>query len=208
MPYKIYEGRPVENNELNQNSITPSHSSTSSIDDGLYISQQNAILAQNLDKAERKFQQVSERKFKLRWILAISCLPLFGIYAAFGIAPQTLTGTVTTTAMTEEIGIPALEEQAPITSDHFWYKEHVRRDDTLSSVLGRLNIRNRDALDYISNNSVASEIAANLKPRLMLMATYLRLNTSLIMINSLQSSKQIAAMKQINFLTNWLNARF
>lgn len=164
MPYKIYEGRPVENNELNQNSITPSHSSTSSIDDGLYISQQNAILAQNLDKAERKFQQVSERKFKLRWILAISCLPLFGIYAAFGIAPQTLTGTVTTTAMTEEIGIPALEEQAPITSDHFWYKEHVRRDDTLSSVLGRLNIRNRDALDYISNNSVASEIAANLKP--------------------------------------------
>lgn len=151
----------MENNELNDSHQTSNHSA---IDDGAYISQQNAILAQNIDNAERKFQQVSERKFKLRWILAISCIPLFGIYAAFGIAPETLTGTVTTTAMTQDITLPTIQEAASATEEYFWYKEHVRRDDTLSSVLGRLNIRNRDAVDYISSDHVASEIASNLKP--------------------------------------------
>ena len=151
----------MENNELNDSHLTSNHSA---IDDGAYISQQNAILAQNIDKAERKFQQVSERKFKLRWILAISCIPLFGIYAAFGIAPETLTGTVTTTAMTQDISLPTIQAAASANEEFFWYKEHVRRDDTLSSVLGRLNIRNRDAIDYISSDRVASEIASNLKP--------------------------------------------
>ncbi|HSH55024.1 MAG TPA: M23 family metallopeptidase [Methylotenera sp.] len=123
----------------------------------LNTSQQNAILAQNTEKAERKF--------KLRWILAISCLPLFGIYTAFGIAPQTLTGTVPTSAVIEEIAMPEVNEtSASLSEQHFWYKEHVRRDDTLNSVLSRLNIRNRDAIDYIRNDNIASEIANALKP--------------------------------------------
>ena len=152
----------MENNELKQSPITSNYSN---IDDGLYISQQNAILAQNLDKAERKFQQVSERKFKLRWILAISCIPLFGIYAAFGIAPQTLTGTIATAPVTEEIVMPAIENaEQQAANENFWYKERVRRDDTLSTILSRLNIRNRDAIDYISHNNAANEIGMNLKP--------------------------------------------
>ena len=32
---------------------------------------------------------VQERKLSLRWLVAISSLPLFGIVAAFGIAPET-----------------------------------------------------------------------------------------------------------------------
>lgn len=144
----------MENNEHNQHPITSSHSNT---EYSLNTSQQNAILAQNTDKAERKF--------KLRWILAISCLPLFGIYTAFGIAPQTLTGTVPTSAVIEEISMPEVNEtSASLSEQHFWYKEHVRRDDTLNSVLSRLNIRNRDAIDYIRNDNIASEIANALKP--------------------------------------------
>lgn len=137
-------------NELNQNKL-PSH----------FIDGKNAkqatILTQNADKAERKL--------KLRWILAISCLPLFGIYAAFGIAPQTLTGNIATASMTEEVAIPAIETVATQTEvTDFWYEDHIRRDDTLYSVLSRLNIRNNDAIDYIRNDSVASEIASALKP--------------------------------------------
>lgn len=150
----IYEGQPVENNEHNQHPITSNHLNT---EYSLNTSQQNAILAQNTDKAERKF--------KLRWILAISCLPLFGIYTAFGIAPQTLTGTVPTSAVIEEILMPEVTEtSASVSEQHFWYKEHVRRDDTLNSLLSRLNIRNRDAIDYIRNDNIASEIANALKP--------------------------------------------
>lgn len=128
-------------NELNQNNST-----------------QSAILAQNTDKAERKL--------KLRWILAISCLPLFGIYAAFGIAPQTLTGSIATETVLEEIALPdALSlESDKNTEQNFWYKDFVRRDDTLQNMLSRLNIRNRDAYEFIRNDLIASEIAKALIP--------------------------------------------
>lgn len=119
--------------------------------------EQSTILAQIAHKAERKL--------KLRWILAISCLPLFGIYTAFGIAPQTLSGNITTTTVIEEIALPSNNDVlASVTEQHFWYKEHVRRDDTLNNVLSRLNIRNRDAINYIRNDNIAGEIATALKP--------------------------------------------
>ncbi len=120
-------------------------------------SEQSAILAQIAHKAERKL--------KLRWILAISCLPLFGIYTAFGIAPQTITGDITTATVVEEI---ALHDNADapthVAEQHFWYKEHVRRDDTLNNILSRLNVHNRDAINFIRNDVVASEITSELKP--------------------------------------------
>lgn len=139
-------------NELHQNNST-----------------QVSILAQNTNKAERKLKLISEeRKFKLRWILAISCLPLFGIYTAFGIAPQTLTGNIATATIVEEINLPDSAETTNTTNNdvvqNFWYKDHVRRDDTLNSIFARLNIRNLDAIEYIRNDSVASEIAKSLIP--------------------------------------------
>ena len=131
-------------------------------------STQSAILAQNAHNAERKLYRLSkERKFKLRWVLAISCLPLFGIYTAFGIAPQTLTGTIATATVIEEVGLPEIIEDADsteATNQKFWYKDYVRRDDTLQSILARLNIRNRDAIDYIRSHNIASEIARSLIP--------------------------------------------
>ncbi|MDI1298269.1 M23 family metallopeptidase [Methylotenera sp.] len=119
--------------------------------------EQSAILAQIADKAERKL--------KLRWILAISCLPLFGIYAAFGIAPQTMTSTIATATVVEEIALPDVANtQASIAEQHFWYKDHVRRDDTLNNLLSRLNVHNRDAINFIRSDAVASEITSALKP--------------------------------------------
>ncbi|MDP1765743.1 MAG: M23 family metallopeptidase [Methylotenera sp.] len=123
----------------------------------LPMSEQSSILAQISHK--------TERKLKLRWILAVSSLPLFGIYAAFGIAPQTLVGNIPTAAIIEEIALPnAGNTTADIASKSFWYKEHVRRDDTLNTVLSRLNVHNRDAINFIRNDSVASEIASSLRP--------------------------------------------
>lgn len=141
-------------NELNQSNTTTSGSFKA-----------DAILAQNPDKVESKLELLSERRFKLRWILAISCVPLFGIYAAFGIAPQTIIGNISTEMVVEEISLPASSEaNDKLSEQRFWYKEHVRRDDTLNTLLSRLNIRNRDAIDYIRNDNAASEIANALKP--------------------------------------------
>ncbi len=131
-------------------------------------STQSSILAQNANNAESKLKRMSkERKFKLRWVLAISCLPLFGIYTAFGIAPQTLTGTVATTTVVEEITLPDATSNIDATATDtqtFWYKDYVRRDDTLQSIMSRLNIRNRDAIEHIRSDAVASEIASSLIP--------------------------------------------
>lgn len=126
-------------------------------------SNQTSILAQNTYNAERKQQ----RKFKLRWVLAISCLPLFGIYAAFGIVPQTITGTIDTETVIEELTLPVIDDSdnsISAASQNFWYKDFVRRDDTLQSLLNRLNIRNREAYDFLRNNTTASQIANNLIP--------------------------------------------
>ncbi len=118
---------------------------------------QSDILAQNAEK--------TERKLKLRWILAISCLPLFGIYAAFGIAPQSLTGIISTATVIEEIALPTpIGATNASTEPLFWYKDHVRRDDTLNNILSRLNIHNLDAIEFIRNDIVASEITRALKP--------------------------------------------
>lgn len=124
----------------------------------------NIILTQNPNKSERKDALATERKFKLRWILAISCLPLFGIYTAFGIAPQTIVGNVPTSKIVEELVLPETVTSLDEAHQQFWYKEHVRRDDTYNSLLSRLNIRNREAIDYLRNDPVANEIAATLKP--------------------------------------------
>jgi len=124
-------------------------------------STQDSILTQNANKAERKLQRLTARKFKLRWILAISCLPLFGIYTAFGIAPQTLTTNIATSMVVEEVSLPtldqALNDEANL-AEKFWYKDYVRRDDTLQSVLARLNIRNRDALEFIQQKNFGIKI--------------------------------------------------
>ena len=141
-------------NEPNQHNAPFNHLAKMNL---VQDSAQSAILAQITQKAERKL--------KLRWILAISSLPLFGIYAAFGIAPQSTVHNIPTATVIEEITLPTMSDTAVnVAEQSFWYKEHVRRDDTLNTVLSRLNIYNRDAIDFIRNDSAASEIASALKP--------------------------------------------
>lgn len=116
--------------------------------------QQN-ILAQNLTH--------KERKLRLRWLIAISALPLFGIYAAFGIAPQTITQDIVTQTITEEVALPVSEAVA-FNESSYWQTEVVRRDDTLDSLIDRLNIKNTEAIGFLKYNNEASLIAAHLRP--------------------------------------------
>jgi hypothetical protein len=91
-----------------------------------------SILAQN--------PTFKERKLRLRWLLAISSIPLFGIYAAFGIAPQTVVEDIPVATVVEELTLPEYNVSA-ITADldqkQFWQTDVVRRDDTLSSLMTR-----------------------------------------------------------------------
>ena len=106
------------------------------------------------------------RKLDLRWIIAISCLPLLGIATAFGIAPQTLTDNISVQTIVEDVVLPQLET-LPSANAHagfFWVTETIRRDDTLASLIKRLNILNEDAIEFLRSNRDASTLASQLKP--------------------------------------------
>src|SRR3989304_2444367 len=108
-------------------------------------------------KADILAQKTSfkERKLRLRWLLAVSSIPLFGIYAAFGIAPQTITQDVVVSNVIEEVAIPQLVgQQTPLDTgdESFWQADLVRRDDTLASLTRRLNINNTEAIDFLHHN--------------------------------------------------------
>lgn len=167
-------------------------------------SEQVSILAQIDDKAERKL--------KLRWILAVSCLPLFGIYTAFGLAPQAIVGNIATVTQVEEIALNNTQNTlANVAVQHFWNKEHIRRDDTLNNLLSRLNIHNQDAIDFIRKDVMANEIAASLKPGHTieaqtdsdgnLIALAYQLDTDLF-INVEQTSSGYSASKVLHKLEN------
>ena len=117
------------------------------------------ILAQNTTS--------KERKLSLRWLLAISSIPLFGIYAAFGIAPQTITQDIPVSTVIEEIALPVVDTHSVQTlsaNENFWQADQVRRDDTLASLITRLNIRNTEAIDFLRHNAAASGLASGLRP--------------------------------------------
>ncbi|MBZ0069168.1 MAG: peptidoglycan DD-metalloendopeptidase family protein [Thiobacillus sp.] len=84
----------------------------------------------------------AERRFSLRTLVALSSLPLFGVVAAFGLAPDTNTLDITPETITESITLPVL---ASVNTNTTFERESViRSGDTLSSALARLNI---DALE-------------------------------------------------------------
>lgn len=123
----------------------------------------NGILAQN--------KPSQERKLGLRWLLFFSSIPLFGIITAFGIAPQTDVQNVTIRTVVEELALPeSALATLDISSDPIWQADMVRRDDTLSSLMDRLNIRNDEAIRFLRYSPEASALATRLRPGKTIMA--------------------------------------
>jgi murein DD-endopeptidase MepM/ murein hydrolase activator NlpD len=105
------------------------------------------ILAQKPFLQERKLG-LQERKLSLRWLVAISSLPLFGIVAAFGIAPETQTRQIPVHTVIENLQLP----NAATPSDaagNFWHEERIQRGDTISALLDRLNVNNEDIAGFL-----------------------------------------------------------
>ncbi len=151
------------------------------------------------------------RKLDLRWIIAISCLPLLGIATAFGIAPQTLTDNISIETVVEDVTLPQLDSLSSVNAitESFWVTETIRRDDTLAALLKRLNIRNEDAIEFLRTNHDASALASQLKPGQSVRAQtseagklielqYQVSNTSLLSVTN-SDAGYIAKTDEINF---------
>lgn len=104
------------------------------------------ILAQNADPAARRRRH--------RWVVAAATLPLFGVLAAFGTAPNTITQRVPSEQVYESLPLPEVAA-VPAGEPHFWREETIRRGDTLASVLARLHVSEPAVHSYLRQSKDA-----------------------------------------------------
>ena len=98
-----------------------------------------------------------ERKLKLRWLVAISSLPLLGVVTAFGIVPQNEITATPPKVVVEEITLPQVALATSSTAT-FWRNERVQRGDTVAELLRRLNVEDAAANEYLRNDQAAESL--------------------------------------------------
>ncbi len=105
------------------------------------------------------------RKVRLRWLIAASTLPLFGIIAAFGVAPQTDTNQIPVSTVIENLTVPATVIQADnsIPATAYWRDERIESGDTVAKVLDRLGVSNEEISRFLRNTE-ATRALAQIKP--------------------------------------------
>jgi len=84
-----------------------------------------------------------------RWLLGLSSVPLLGVVAAFGIAPDTSPEPVALEQVVQEIPLGVLDTGAGVDTEQFWREEHIQRGDTVGSVLARLQVEDAAAMAYL-----------------------------------------------------------
>lgn len=107
------------------------------------LSDKKEILAQKLRTLAHK---------NLRWLVALSSLPLFGMVTAFGIAPQTSVDNIPVREVVLNLALPLpLPEISPAAANAtFWRQERIQRGDTVASLLTRLEVKQQNAQSVIS----------------------------------------------------------
>ncbi|GKS68103.1 murein DD-endopeptidase MepM and murein hydrolase activator NlpD, contain LysM domain [Nitrosomonas sp. PY1] len=98
------------------------------------------ILTQNSPKLTKK---------TIHWLVVLSSIPLFGFVTAFGIAPNVpALENIQTEDVVLDLSIPNAIHEAP-ENQIFWHQENIRRGDTISAILNRLDISNQDSSDFL-----------------------------------------------------------
>lgn len=90
-----------------------------------------AILAQKLS--------TGLRSSTLRRLSLALILPFFGIVAAFGIAPDTVTDKIERTTVVEPVTLQATPATDP-QKETYWQETRIERGDTVASILQRLQV--------------------------------------------------------------------
>lgn len=110
--------------------------------------------------SERSF---SEPRFKTRWLALASVMAAVVLFGAFSETPQAETHFVAPKTVTQEVTLPLPSS----TIDHheeFWQIEQVRQDDTLPSLLARMNIRDEEAVKFLMLSPDAQALNTRLMP--------------------------------------------
>lgn len=89
----------------------------------------------------------------LRGLILLSSIPLFGMVAAFGIAPDTAVEDVPAVEQVVlGLEIPEIRS-GPAEGMTFWRHERIQQGDTIGSLLSRLEVNNQDVARLIRDTS-------------------------------------------------------
>lgn len=109
----------------------------------------------------------AERRFSLRALVVLSSLPLFGVVAAFGLAPDTNTLGTAPETIVEAITLPAL---AASSGTSFERESLTQSGDTLTTALSRMQIDDLEIQRLLSTDSV-HQFASTIRAGKLIQAT-------------------------------------
>lgn len=110
----------------------------------------------------------AERRFGLRTLVAVSSLPLFGVVAAFGLAPDTNALNITPATITQAIVLPAHAHGGDAGT--FERESVIQPGDTLTRALSRLDIDELEIQRLMATDAVR-KLAASIRPGKRIQAT-------------------------------------
>jgi murein DD-endopeptidase MepM/ murein hydrolase activator NlpD len=110
----------------------------------------------------------AERRFRLRTLVAISSLPLFGVVAAFGLAPDTNTLNIIPEVITEAIALPTPSDTT--STGTFERESVVQSGDTLAHTLSRLKIDDLEIQRLLATDTVR-QLASSIRAGKRIQAT-------------------------------------
>jgi len=110
----------------------------------------------------------AERRFSLRTLVALSSLPLFGVVAAFGLAPDTNTLDITPEIITEAIALPTLTGTRSVGT--FERETLIQSGDTLANALSRLKIDDLEIQRLLATDTVR-QLASSIRAGKRIQAT-------------------------------------
>ncbi|MDN5836230.1 MAG: M23 family metallopeptidase [Nitrosospira sp.] len=103
------------------------------------VDDQNSVLAN---------KPLTLTKKRLRWLILLSSFPLFGMVAAFGIAPNTSPEDLPVEEVVLGLDLPEILPVADANMT-FWRQESIQRGDTIAALLSRLEVNSRDAANFL-----------------------------------------------------------
>jgi murein DD-endopeptidase MepM/ murein hydrolase activator NlpD len=119
------------------------------------------ILTQNIFIHLRKILHLY--KIKLRWLLIVLLLPIFGVLAAFNPSPTSISNQFKPKTVVQELFLaPTVNQQS--SNELFWHTDQVRHNDTLGSLFERMTVKDQEAIKYLMLSPNARAINTQLMP--------------------------------------------
>ena len=104
-------------------------------------------MPKNDNKVGEKKSVIPTKRY-LRWPIALASLPLFGMVAAFGIAPDSSFKDVPIQQIVLSLDLPETSSST-VTDTTFWRQERIQRGDTVAALLSRFEVNNLDAVNFL-----------------------------------------------------------